>query len=351
MRFAERTGLTSNRPARRYSVDGRLCSLQLPRPGECHRGRLLRRPGPAPRRRGAPSARMLPGRRARPKRVDQRPSRQRGRGSPHVRRASHRQTSARAIAGRAAGSKSGVGSGRAILPLPHQVDARARSGRPLDWATAIPRVGARAGLCRAREIHVRPAGRQAHGVEAQHRSLEAPGFISMGHHDPLDGFVTYTQLERTAVALLPVAEARLHGAIVDFAEMVDREPLATADPLGIGGLLVDACRLAQVGADGERIAPLLEASVAGLEAYVTEPDLRAPAHLRLAFRGSASRSASRLYRCSRPSRSPAGSALPVKRASRSWRNSSRSTPRSRLSGWNRITGKHPVGSSMPISTR
>jgi hypothetical protein len=114
--------------------------------------------------------------------------------------------------------------------------------------------------------------------------LSRPLVPSMGHHDPLDGFVTYTQLEKTAVALLPVAAARLHGAIEDFAEMVDREPLATADPLGIGGLLVDACRLAQVGADGERIAPLLGASVTGLEGYVTEPDLRAPAHLRLAFR-------------------------------------------------------------------
>jgi hypothetical protein len=114
--------------------------------------------------------------------------------------------------------------------------------------------------------------------------LSRPLVPSMGQHDPLDGFVSYTQLERTADALLPVAAARLHGTIADFAEMVDRAPLATTDPLGIGGLLVDAFRLAQVGADGERIAALLEASVTGLEAYVSEPDLRTPAHFRLAFR-------------------------------------------------------------------
>jgi hypothetical protein len=58
----------------------------------------------------------------------------------------------------------------------------------------------------------------------------------------------------------------------------------TSDPLGLGGLLVDACRLAQVDASSELIAPLLAAVVLGLRRYLSQPDLRAPAQRRLAFR-------------------------------------------------------------------
>jgi hypothetical protein len=114
--------------------------------------------------------------------------------------------------------------------------------------------------------------------------LSRPLVGSMGHHDPLDGFVTCTQLEATAAELPPAVGPRLTAATADFAAMLDREGLATNDPLGIGGLLVDACRLTQLDARHELIASLLAATVTGLKRYGTEPDLRAPAHLRLAFR-------------------------------------------------------------------
>ena len=108
-----------------------------------------------------------------------------------------------------------------------------------------------------------------------------PLVSSMGHHDPLDGFVTCTELEATAVRA--AAGPSLSVATSDFAQMIDLEGLATGDPLGLGGLLVDACRLAQLDVSSELIAPLLAAAVLGLRRYLSQPDLQAPAHRR-AFR-------------------------------------------------------------------
>lgn len=114
--------------------------------------------------------------------------------------------------------------------------------------------------------------------------LSRPLVTSMGHHDPIDGFVTCKQLEATAAALGSVAGPSLSGAIADFAAMIDHEAIATTDPLGLGGLLVDVYRLAYVDAKSDLIWALLDAAVRGLRVYLSEPALRAPAHHRLAFR-------------------------------------------------------------------
>ena len=70
--------------------------------------------------------------------------------------------------------------------------------------------------------------------------------------------------------------------------MLDPRGLATQDPLGLGGLLVDAYRLVQLGAARcggyGLVEPLLAAALAGLRHYVEQPDLRMPAGRRLAFR-------------------------------------------------------------------
>ena len=114
--------------------------------------------------------------------------------------------------------------------------------------------------------------------------LSRPLVESMGQHDPLDGLVTCTQLEATVAGAGP----RLDDAIADFAAMVDPRGLATQDPLGLGGLLVDAYRLVQLeqhGASGRGLVePLLAAALVGLRHYVEQPDLRMPAGRRLAFR-------------------------------------------------------------------
>lgn len=113
---------------------------------------------------------------------------------------------------------------------------------------------------------------------------------SMGHHDPLDGYITCVELRSTAVMLGDEAAPRLlDTAIGDFAAMIADRDWTTADPLGIGGLLADAHRVAQLSRRGEFTYPtlldsLLVAAHAGLAQYVRRGELRQPAAYRLAFR-------------------------------------------------------------------
>jgi hypothetical protein len=67
----------------------------------------------------------------------------------------------------------------------------------------------------------------------------------MGHHDPLDGLVTYLELQ-AAEGLEAGDRADLATPIADTTEMCRGARWATDDPLGIGGLLDDATRLAQM---------------------------------------------------------------------------------------------------------
>ena len=120
--------------------------------------------------------------------------------------------------------------------------------------------------------------------------LSRPLVASMGHHDPLDGYITCIQLQTTASALaFTPSGPRLEEAVADFATLIEGGDWATADPLGLGGLLMDACRVAQLMrygafADGELLGNLLGASIEGLWLYSRHDHLRAPASRRLAFR-------------------------------------------------------------------
>jgi hypothetical protein len=68
----------------------------------------------------------------------------------------------------------------------------------------------------------------------------------MGQHDPLDGFVTYSELQSAAVVIGKSSLSDLKHEIADTAEICRGmgKNLATDDPLGIGGLLFDASRIA-----------------------------------------------------------------------------------------------------------
>jgi hypothetical protein len=116
--------------------------------------------------------------------------------------------------------------------------------------------------------------------------LSRPLVTSMGHHDPLDGVVTCLELEATARALGSPADVELANARADFASMIELGELATADPLGLGGLLLDASRVERVRdpASNELVEAMLAAAHAGLQRYVEQPDRRLPADRRLAFR-------------------------------------------------------------------
>ncbi|HKA87042.1 MAG TPA: hypothetical protein VKE22_05215 [Haliangiales bacterium] len=123
--------------------------------------------------------------------------------------------------------------------------------------------------------------------------LGRPLVPSMGQHDALDGYVACAELRATAAASGEPAAGptppTLEDEARDFARMIDVDNLATADPLGIGGLLVDAHRLDRLvrrgaGADGGLRDRLLGAAIAGLEQYARAGDLGRPAERRLAFR-------------------------------------------------------------------
>jgi len=74
-----------------------------------------------------------------------------------------------------------------------------------------------------------------------------------------------------------------------LADICEGKSWATDDPLGIGGLLSDACRVAQLVATENLeqtglLEALLESSLIGLESFVKEDSLKLPAGYRLAFR-------------------------------------------------------------------
>lgn len=102
--------------------------------------------------------------------------------------------------------------------------------------------------------------------------LSRPLVSSMGQHDPLDGYLTYVEIE---------ADER---AIADFRAMTKRASLVTTDPLGLGGLLVDASRAAQLPSAAWLLDDLLRAAAVGLSHWVNEGALESPASHRLAFR-------------------------------------------------------------------
>ncbi|MGD8909972.1 MAG: hypothetical protein PVI92_11565 [Chromatiales bacterium] len=120
--------------------------------------------------------------------------------------------------------------------------------------------------------------------------LSHPLVSSMGQHDPLDGYITAVQIQITAARLQSSASGpNLSEAIRQYETMANQTQWASPDPLGIGGLLVDAYRVVQLrhlGApiDSHLVTKLLGAAHTGLRHYAANDELQAPAEYRLAFR-------------------------------------------------------------------
>ena len=120
--------------------------------------------------------------------------------------------------------------------------------------------------------------------------LSRPLVPSMGLQDPLDGLITCIQLQTTSSTLSSTPTGpSLKEAAVDLATIIEGQDWVTADPLGLGGLLIDASRVAQLMhlgafADGDLLEALLVAALQGLSHYARQDDLRHPASRRLAFR-------------------------------------------------------------------
>jgi hypothetical protein len=117
--------------------------------------------------------------------------------------------------------------------------------------------------------------------------LSRPLVPSMGLHDPLEGFITYSQVQAAGGGDEPQLD--LSDEIKELAAICRGRNWATEDPLGIGGLLCNGLQLAQLmvrdrSGQDKLLLALLDSSLQGLESYLRTNTLLLPAHYRLAFR-------------------------------------------------------------------
>ncbi len=115
--------------------------------------------------------------------------------------------------------------------------------------------------------------------------LNHPQVPSMGQHDPLDGYITYNEL----IENVELKESDLIYEIADIANICQSMSWNTTDPLGVGGLLSDASRTAQLIIKYKReyvtlLDNILDSAFLGVESLVEGDLLKYPAEYRLAFR-------------------------------------------------------------------
>jgi hypothetical protein len=119
--------------------------------------------------------------------------------------------------------------------------------------------------------------------------LGRPLVMSMGQHDPLDGYVTYNELQVTALRSKGRQQPELVNEIDDIGKIMRLEGLATDDSLGMGGLLIDASRIAQVMEMGGKpkaglLEAVIDAALFSIGSYALGGDMELDAESRLAFR-------------------------------------------------------------------
>lgn len=117
--------------------------------------------------------------------------------------------------------------------------------------------------------------------------LSRPLVPGMGHHDPLDGYVTLSTLQHAGAQ--DAAGPDLGGEIESLAEMIQGGDWTTDDALGLGGLLLDVHRLVLLAQAGAAIPAGLLASLVtdaerGLSYLIHQQPWQRPATRRLGFR-------------------------------------------------------------------
>ena len=171
------------------------------------------------------------------------------------------------------------------------------------WMRALDRVSRVTGdptYCRwaielAKTAHERftyatPPGRAKRMYWKMSIDLSYPLVASMGHHDPLDGFITYLQLQAAEAKTFGRSEELdLSDEIADLAVLCEGKSWGTDDPLGIGELMSTAYKLAHlVLIEGLEQADLLDdllgSSLVSLRSDASREFLKFPAQHRLAFR-------------------------------------------------------------------
>jgi hypothetical protein len=119
--------------------------------------------------------------------------------------------------------------------------------------------------------------------------LLRPLVAATGLHDALDGVISFREAQNAARALANVEATGLSAAIQSSSLLCQRGHWTTHDPLGLGGLLFDVCRLCRLpGEEGLNDVGLLEELIDachnGLTTFLAGRQLSRPASHRLAFR-------------------------------------------------------------------
>ncbi len=120
--------------------------------------------------------------------------------------------------------------------------------------------------------------------------LSYPLVTSMGHHDPLDGLITYLETQSVTHLFSDPSLPDLYQEISEMRNLCQGKEWATHDPLGLGGLLSDAFRLTQlvVLAGNTEFKDLLHDMLGdtrmGLGYFAKNNQLSLSANYRLAFR-------------------------------------------------------------------
>ncbi len=152
------------------------------------------------------------------------------------------------------------------------------------WALELAKVA------HAAFTYTSPTGEIKRMVWKMSIDLSRPLVDSMGQHDPLDGLITYQQLQASAKRFPEnPAELSLTTEIEDMVAMCEGHNWATEDALGVGGLLTDAYTLFQLIDIHDlheiaRLEALLHDIEHSLRIFVTHNQLHLSADYRLAFR-------------------------------------------------------------------
>lgn len=154
----------------------------------------------------------------------------------------------------------------------------------LQWAVTLARVA------HCKFVTTDGRGLAPRYVWKMSTDLSRPLVTSTGLHDALDVYITCHEIRGRAMdAGGEPSDELLEPEIAASMSMFGQQHWATADPLGIGGLLFDAARI--VALTEQRVMTgdgldtrLFKDALTGLGSYIHDPSLQAPAERRLAFR-------------------------------------------------------------------
>jgi hypothetical protein len=119
--------------------------------------------------------------------------------------------------------------------------------------------------------------------------LARPLVPSMGQYDPLDGFVTYNEIQLATEKFSKSNIPTLDKEISEMSDICRGINFLSNDPLGIGGLLFDGIRTAQLIIIGNLkyenlMKDIFNSALMGINSFLRGNPLGIPANYRLAFR-------------------------------------------------------------------